>query len=82
MIVPGWVCIGKIKYVYIDTMLPFGLRSAPKIFNAVADGLEWCITKVGVQVRYHYLDDFIVLGPPGSEECAEHLQILKGCATT
>ena len=28
--------------VYYDTKLPFGLRSAPKIFNAVADGLEWC----------------------------------------
>ena len=26
---------------------------------------------------YHYLDDFVVLGPPGSEECAEHLQILQ-----
>ena len=26
--------------VYIDPMLPFGLRSAPKLFNAVADALE------------------------------------------
>ena len=26
---------------YIDPMLPFGLRSAPKIFNAVADALAW-----------------------------------------
>ena len=31
--------------VYVDGMLPFGLRSAPKIFNAVADALEWCIAK-------------------------------------
>ena len=29
--------------VYIDTRLPFGLRSAPIIFTAVADALEWCI---------------------------------------
>ena len=28
--------------VYIDTRLLFGLRSAPKIFTAVADALEWC----------------------------------------
>ena len=27
--------------VYVDPMLPFGLRSAPKIFNAVADALIW-----------------------------------------
>ena len=26
--------------VYVDPMLPFGLRSAPKIFNAIADALE------------------------------------------
>ena len=26
---------------YVDTALPFRMRSAPKIFNAVADGLEW-----------------------------------------
>ena len=27
--------------IYIDSMLPFGLCSAPKIFNAVADALHW-----------------------------------------
>ena len=27
--------------LYIDTVLPFGLRSAPKIFNALADALWW-----------------------------------------
>jgi hypothetical protein len=26
--------------VYIDTTLPFGLCSAPKLFNALADALE------------------------------------------
>ena len=28
-------------YMYIDTALPFGLRSVPKLFNAIADALEW-----------------------------------------
>ena len=28
---------------YIDKTLPFGLRSAPLIFTALADGLEWVI---------------------------------------
>ena len=58
-------------------MLPFGLRSAPKIFNAVADTLEWCLRDRGVRHRYHYLDDFIVIGPPHSPVCAEVLDILK-----
>ena len=62
--------------IYVDSKLPFGLRSAPKNFTAIADALEWCMTIEGVQAVYHYLDDFIVLGPPGSEVCGESLQIL------
>ena len=27
--------------VYMDKQLPFGLSSAPVLFNAYADGLEW-----------------------------------------
>ena len=27
--------------VYINTVLPFGQRSAPKVFNTIADALEW-----------------------------------------
>ena len=30
-------------WVYVDTALPFGLRSAPLIFTALADGLEWVL---------------------------------------
>ena len=42
----------------------------------MADDLEWCMAKEGVQTVYHYLNDFVVLGPPGSEVCGESLQIL------
>ena len=66
--------------IYIDGMLPFGLCSAPKIFTAVADALEWCIAKQGVEWIYHYLDDFITLGPPQSDVCMRNLQlIVKEC---
>ena len=47
--------------VYIDTVLPFGLRSAPKVFNAVADALEWIMRKQGIVHILHYLDDFLFL---------------------
>ena len=67
--------------VYIDPMLPFGLRSAPKIFNAIADGLEWYLRQLGIQHVFHYLDDFIVIGPPGSVQCAEEMASLnRACA--
>jgi len=29
------------KYVYVDPALPFGVRSAPKIFTVMADVLQW-----------------------------------------
>jgi len=34
---------------YIDTVLPFGLRSAPIIFTAIVDALQWVIESHGVQ---------------------------------
>ena len=68
----GWVSSGKTRHNYVDGILPFGLSSALKIFTAVADALEWCVYKAGVKYIYHYLDDFAVLGSPGSEECHRH----------
>ena len=62
--------------VYIDGMLPFGLRSASKLFNALADALEWCVAQEGVDSVFHYLDDFAVVGPPNSEACAQYLHTL------
>ena len=62
--------------IYVDPMLPFGLRSAPKIFNAVADALQWHLTQVGAQNLLHYLDDYIMVGPPGSDVCHRSLQLL------
>ena len=63
--------------VYVDGMLPFGLRSAPKIFNALADALEWCVSQEGVSPIYHYLDDFAVIGPPDSTRCLDALHTLS-----
>ena len=56
--------------IYVDPMLPFGLCSAPKLFNAVADALDWYLRDCGIRHVFHYLDDFIVIGPPHSPECA------------
>ena len=44
--------------VFIDTALPFGLRSAPKIFSAVADALLWSMRCNGDRNTIHYPDDF------------------------
>ena len=68
------------QHKYVDIALPFGLRSAPKIFSAVADALAWIIAANGVTRQLHYLDDFLFLGPPNSNECALSLQTaLQAC---
>ena len=36
------------EQLYVDAALPFGLRSAPKLFNAVADALEWIAKHLGI----------------------------------
>ena len=43
--------------IYTDRALPFGLRSAPKIFSAVADALQWIVVNKGVRNLLHYLND-------------------------
>ena len=62
------------EQVLCDQALPFGLRSAPLIFTAVADGLAWAMVCSGVQYVIHYLDNFLFAGPPGSDTCAIALQ--------
>lgn len=58
-------------------MLPFGLCSAPKLFTAVTDALEWYLTQRGIRQVFHYLDDFIVVAPRASPECARALDTLN-----
>lgn len=53
---------------YVDRALPFGLRSAPKIFSAVADMIAWALHRAGIAYQIHYLDDFLLLGAPGTDE--------------
>ena len=61
--------------VHVDCQLPFGLASAPAIFSAVAQALEW------IRHVIHYLDDFLILGAPNSPECSNALDItLHTCA--
>ena len=60
----------------IDKALPFGLRSAPLIFTAVADVLQWMMQEKGAVLVYHYLDDFITIGSPGSSDCRKNLDII------
>ena len=46
---------------YIDLYLPFGLRSAPFLFNQISDALEWILKhNYGLHHVIHILDDFFI----------------------
>ena len=62
---------------YIDTCLLFGFRSAPFLFNQLADAIHWSLQhNHGVRHVLHYLDDFFTAGSPDSTECSDNLQAM------
>lgn len=60
---------------YVDLALPFCLCSAPFIFSAIADTVEWILVhSYQIPDLLHYLDDFITVAPPPeSSQCAHNL---------
>ena len=62
--------------LFIDKSLPFGLRSAPKIFCALSDALEWILRQRGISSCVHYIDDFLTVGAGASEECQHNLGLI------
>ena len=67
-----WQYNGKDTTMYVDPILPFGLRSAPKISTPWLGMVYRCIHHV-----FHYLYDFITVCPPLSPECAGALDTLN-----
>ena len=68
-------------YTHLYHSLEFHIQSAPKIFNAVADAVEWMFKAMGVTHLAHNLDDFILLVKVGPSECQRRMQlVLEECA--
>ena len=64
--------------MHVDLALPFGLRSAPGIFNTVADLFEWIlIHNWSVEDLLHYLDDYFTLGAARTNICANRLAAIE-----
>ena len=58
-----WLGIKWRNEVYVDAMLPFGLRSMLKILTAVADMLDWFTELQGVMQVTQCLDDSTGMAP-------------------
>ena len=68
---------------YVDKCLPFGLRSAPFLFNRLAEAFEWILRhNYGITDILHYLDDFFTVGPPASTVCLRKLQTISSVASS
>ena len=66
---------------YYDRVLPFGLRSAPYIFNCFAESLCWILSNnYSIAYIMHYLDDFLTLGV-SEAECSHNVDLITGLFT-
>ena len=43
--------------------------------TGIADALEWVVRSRGVRSIFHYIDDFIFIGAPQSDECVHSLRL-------
>ena len=68
---PGLLGVSWEGRTYVDRALPFGLRSTPKILSAVADMMVWVLYNAGIEHLIHYLDDFLFLVAPHSDDGAK-----------
>ncbi len=62
---------------FVDGALPFGLRSAPLLFTALGDAVEWVAQRKGAQWIKHYIDDFVMVGRSGTDQCERALAVFK-----
>ena len=67
--------------VFVDTVLPFRLRSAPKVFTALADGLEWILRARGSCEATYYLDDYLFIGTSSSCKYRKSLHLAVNTCT-
>ena len=65
-------------FFYYDKCLPMGCASSCAIFEKFSTALEW-IGRVKGNIPHiiHVLDDFLFIGPPGSEICNQSLRVFR-----
>lgn len=69
---------------YHDTVLSFGGRSAPFVFNLFGEGAQWILQSLGIDT-FRYLDDFFGLvsgtGRTGKGDAVERVEAVVQFAT-
>ena len=60
---------------YIETSLPFGLRSSCRLFSEFSGIVSWIAHRRGIQQLFYLLDDFVIVAD-SQESCQRQLKIL------
>ena len=69
-------------HYFYDRVLPFGLRSAPYLFNQLSEAIEWIlVNKCLISFACHILDDFLIIEPaadlaPHDQSCRQSLSAM------
>ena len=62
---------------YFDCVLPMGARSSVRVYESFSKALQWILqNKFAVAHVSHIIDDFIFVGPSGSDICEHGLKHL------
>ena len=72
-----WVLLGIhwMDMYFVDTRLPFGLRSSPSIFNSFADTVHWILQNNYALCDFtHYSDDFLFAHGPSLQKANIEIQ--------
>ncbi|XP_053106618.1 uncharacterized protein LOC128325152 isoform X1 [Hemicordylus capensis] len=63
---------------YIDRALPMGCSISCAAFEAFSSMLEWALRReAGLVCTAHYLDDFLLVGRPGTDQCGHLLRVFQ-----
>lgn len=75
-----WVLLGIhwMNMYFVDTRLPFGLRSSPAIFTSFANAVHWILqNNYQLQDSTHYSDDFLFVHEPILERADHEVNVAK-----
>lgn len=65
--------------IFVDKALPMGCSISCALFERFSTFLQWVFSSVtGKDTVTHYLDDFFLVGRPGSADCQQQLEEFQG----
>jgi hypothetical protein len=68
--------------IYFEITLPFGLRSAPGLYDTLAQALEYILEKHGFENMVRFVDDFLMVKSADAPEHINNIDDLRALCDT